>query len=173
MAAAVRAGVPATGSAFFGNYDWLHEPDDAPVTKPVTFTNSGTTDMTLDLAVTGTGPFSLGASSVTVPAGGSVEVPVIGDPTDGATGQLTGYLVGTDAGTGTAVTRTALGLLKEDERHDLKIKLIGRDGGPASQNVVVNRAGQSWPLVLAVQGETTLRLPPGDVHGGDRPGYPG
>jgi subtilisin family serine protease len=161
VAAAVRNTVRATGSAFFGNYDWPHEPTDAPVTKPVTFTNSGTTDVTLNLAITGTGPFTVDGSAVTVPAGGSVDVPVTGDPTVAATGQFTGYLVGIDAATGAAVTRTSLGLLKEDERYDLKIKLVGKDGKPASSRVVVNKENEFWSWLYQVDGEATLRLPPG------------
>ncbi|SCF02662.1 Serine protease, subtilisin family [Micromonospora viridifaciens] len=161
VAAAVRASVRATGSVFFGNFDWPHEPTDAPVTKPVTFTNSGSTAVTLNLAITGTGPFSLGATSVTVPAGGSASVPVTGDPTRPGTGQFTGYLVGTDAATGTPVTRTSLGLLKEDERYDLKVKLVGRDGKPAASIVVIKKAGEFYPLLLNIDGETTLRMPPG------------
>ncbi|MFI7487483.1 S8 family serine peptidase [Micromonospora echinaurantiaca] len=161
VAAAVRATVRATGSAFFGSFDWPHEPTDAPVSRPVTFTNSGPTDVTLDLALTGAGPFTLGATSVTVPAGGSADVAVTGDPRGDAHGQLTGYLVGTDAATGTPVTRTALALLKEDERYDLTIKLTGRDGEPASSQVVLKKAGEFYPWRYAVDGERTLRLPPG------------
>ncbi|MEU2662672.1 S8 family serine peptidase [Micromonospora sp. NPDC007220] len=161
VAAAVRGTVRATGSAFFGTFDWPHEPTDAPVTRSVTFTNSGTAAVTLDLALTGGGPFTLGASTVTVPAGGSADVAVTGDPRGDAHGELTGYLVGTDAATGTAVTRTALGLLKENERYDLKVKLVGRDGKPASATVVVNRAGEPNPGQYPVAGERTLRLPKG------------
>ncbi|SCF28496.1 Serine protease, subtilisin family [Micromonospora purpureochromogenes] len=161
VAAAVRTGVRATGSVYFGFFDWPHEPTDAPVTKPVTFTNSGSTGVTLNLAITGNGPFSLGASSVTVPAGGSVAVPVTGDPTKPGTGQFTGYLVGTDAATGGAVTRTSLGLLKEDERYDLKVKLIGRDGKPATSTVVLKKAGEPYPWLYTVNGEQTLRMSPG------------
>ncbi|MFE9694324.1 S8 family serine peptidase [Micromonospora sp. NPDC005806] len=162
VAAAVRASVRATGSVYFGNFDWPHEPTDAPVTKQVTFTNSGSTGVTLNLAIAGSGPFSLGASSVTVPAGGSVAVPVTGDPTKPGTGQFTGYLVGTDAATGTAVTRTSLGLLKEDERYNLKIKLVGRDGKPATSTVVIKKAGDFGdPWFFTVTGEETLRMPPG------------
>ncbi|MGS2614540.1 S8 family serine peptidase [Micromonospora sp. LZ34] len=161
VAAAVRGTVRATGSAFFGTFDWPHEATDAPVTRQVTFTNSGATAVTLDLALTGAGPFSLGASSVTVPAGGSADVAVIGEPRTDAHGQLTGYLVGTDAATGTPVTRTALALLKEDERYDLTITLTGRDGKPASSMVVVKRAGDFYPWQYPVDGERTLRLPPG------------
>ncbi|MCW3816359.1 S8 family serine peptidase [Micromonospora sp. DR5-3] len=161
VAAAVRTGVRSSGSVFFGNFDWPHEPTDAPVTKQVTFTNSGSTGVTLNLAITGADRFTLGASSVTVPAGGSATVPVTGDPTKPGTGQFTGYLVGTDAATGTAVTRTSLGLLKEDERYDLKVKLIGRDGKPAASTVVIKKAGEFYPWVLNVDGEMTLRMPPG------------
>ncbi|SDZ07741.1 Serine protease, subtilisin family [Saccharopolyspora shandongensis] len=161
VAAAVRENVRATGSVFFGNFDWPHEPTDAPVTKPVTFTNSGSDAVTLNLATTGSGPFSLGADSVTVPAGGSVDVPVTGDPTKPGTGQFTGYLVGTDAATGKAVTRTSLGLLKEDERFDLKIRLIGRDGKPATSTVVVKKDDGSDPFIYTITGEMTLRMPPG------------
>ena len=161
VAAAVRANVRASGSVFFGNFDWPHEPTDAPVTKQVTFTNSGSTSVTLNLAIAGSGPFSLGASSVTVPAGGSATVPVTGDPTRPGTGQFTGYLVGTDAATGTAVTRTSLGLLKEDERYDLKIRLVGRDGKPAASTVVIKKAGEFYPWIIPVTGELTLRMPPG------------
>ncbi|MEH1101091.1 S8 family serine peptidase [Micromonospora sp. CPCC 205561] len=162
VAAAVRGTVRATGSAFFGNFDWPHEPTDAPVTRSVTFTNSGTAPVTLGLALTVGGPFALAASSVTVPAGGSADVAVTGDPRGAAHGELTGYLVGTDTATGAAVTRTALGLLKEPERHDLTIKLVGRDGRPASAVVLVNRAGDLTPSQYPVDGARTLRLPPGN-----------
>lgn len=158
VAAAVRDEVRATGSVFLGNFDWPHEPSDAPVTKPVTFTNTGTTDVTLNLAATG--PFELGAGSVAVPAGGTATVPVSGDPTKPGTGRYTGYLVGTDA-TGAVVTRTSLGLIKEDERYDLTVKLVGRDGRPATSSVVIKQEGEYYPYFLTVAGEQTLRMPPG------------
>ncbi|MFF5214956.1 S8 family serine peptidase [Micromonospora sp. NPDC000442] len=161
VAAAVRGTVRATGSVFFGNFDWPHETTDAPVAKPVTFTNSGTAAVTLNLAVTGTGPFSPSASSVTVPAGGSAEIAVSGDPRSAPHGQVTGYLVGTDAATGAPVTRTALALLKEEERYDLTVKLRGRDGEPVSSTIAVKRAGEWFTWSFAVDGEQTLRLPPG------------
>ncbi|MEU4216902.1 S8 family serine peptidase [Actinoplanes sp. NPDC026623] len=161
VAAAVRGNVRATGSVFFGNFAWPHEPTDAPVTKQVTFTNSGVQEVTLNLATSGTGPFSSGASSVTVPAGGQASVPVTGDPTRPGTGQYSGFLVGTDAATGAAVTRTSLGLLKEDEQYDLKIKIIGRDGKPATAPVVIKKAGDEYPWYYTVTGELTVRMKPG------------
>ncbi|BFU45440.1 S8 family serine peptidase [Krasilnikovia sp. MM14-A1004] len=159
VAAAVRDDVRATGSVFFGNFLWPHRPTEPPVTKQVTFTNSGSTAVTLKLAATG--PFTLGAAAVTVPAGGTATVPVSGDPAGPGTGRFTGYVVGTDAATGAAVTRTSLALIKEDERYDLKIKLIGRDGKPATAPVVIKKDGEEYPWYSTVAGEMTLRMPPG------------
>ncbi|MFG2058713.1 hypothetical protein ACGFI9_32290 [Micromonospora sp. NPDC048930] len=166
VAAAVRTSVRAAGSAFFGFFDWPHEPTDAPVTKQVTFANSGSTDVTLNLAITGTGPFSLGASSVTVPAGGSSAVPVTGDPTRPGSGQFTGYLIGTDAVTGAAVTRTSLGLVKEDERYSLKIKLIGRDGKPARSTVILKEGRRVRPLAVHRRWRDDAAAAVGHLHGG-------
>jgi subtilisin family serine protease len=161
VAAAVTNTVFSTGSAFFGNFDWPHEPSDAPVTKPVTFANSGPSAVTVNLSLVGTGPFSLGASSVTVPAGGSVDVPVTGDPTVAGFGRFTSYLVGTDAATGNAVTRTSLGLIKEEERYNLTVRLRDRLGKAASGFVVVNKAGEFYPYLLNIEGDATVRLPAG------------
>jgi subtilisin family serine protease len=178
VAAAVRATVRATGSAFLGNYPWPHT-DEAPITRTVTFTNDGTAAITLDLTVTG--PFAVSAPSVTVPAGGTADVAVTGDPAAAAYGRNTAVLVGTVAATGAPATRTALALIKEEERYDLTLSLVGRDGQPASGTVVLNREGDWWPSTYAVDGEATLRLPPGtytaetalDVPGekGDRLGF--
>ncbi|MEU0598891.1 S8 family serine peptidase [Streptomyces sp. NPDC006393] len=182
VAAAVRTTVRGTGSLFFGNYTWPHEPSDVAVTKDLTFTNTGTAEVTLNLALTNTdGPFTLGADSVTVPAGGTAAVPVTGDPQNASTGRNVGYVIATDAATGRPVTRTSVALLKEEERYDLNIKLVGRDGKPASGQVVVVQAGDEFPWSLDVQGSATMRMPAGrytvmaelDVPGEkpDRSGY--
>ncbi|MFG2644944.1 S8 family serine peptidase [Streptomyces sp. NPDC048370] len=162
VAAAVRSTVRATGSLFFGNHTWPHEPSDAAVTKDLTFTNAGSADLTLDLALTDDGgPFTLGATTVTVPAGGTAAVPVTGDPKAASAGRHVGYVTATDAATGQPVTRTSVALLKEEERHDLTIKLVGRDGKPAVGQVTVNLAGDFWPWSVHVDGQTTMRMPPG------------
>ncbi|HEX6682475.1 MAG TPA: S8 family serine peptidase [Candidatus Limnocylindrales bacterium] len=161
VAAALRNPVTSGGSLFFGNFDWPHEPSDAPVTKPLTFSNFGSTAVTLNLSLTGGGPFTLGAPSVTVPAGGSASVDVTGDPTAIASGSFTGYVVGTDAATGTAMTRTSVGILKEEERYNLTIKLKDRDGKPAPGRVVLYRENDFWPYIIDLVGEISLRLPPG------------
>ncbi|MEU4353128.1 S8 family peptidase [Streptomyces virginiae] len=162
VAAAVRTAVHGTGSLFFGNYTWPHEPSDVAVTKDLTFTNSGSTAVSLNLAQAGAGgPFRLGATRVSVPAGGTAVVPVTGDPRAAAAGRHVGYVTGTDAATGKPVTRTSVALLKEEERYDLNIKLVGRDGKPAAGWVTVNQAGDSWPWNLYVDGSTTMRMASG------------
>ena len=136
---------------------------DVAVTKDLVLTNHGAADVTLDLALTGTGgPFTLGASTVVVPAGGKATVAVTGDPRSVEFGRFTGYVVGTDAVTGQAVTRTSLALIKEDERYDLNIKLVGRDGKPAA-GWVCHQPGRR---LLAVErststARTTMRMLPG------------
>ena len=100
---------------------------------------------------------------MTVPAGAKATVPVTGDPQAADLGRHVGYVVGTDAATGEPVTRTSVALLKEDERYDLDIKLVDRDGQPAAAWVAINPAGDplgAWGEF--VDGEKTLRLPPGD-----------
>lgn len=161
VAAAVRAAVRASGPVFFGNFTWPHESSDAPVTRQVTFTNTGSTAVNLNVAITGDGPFELGDTAVTVPAGGTATVPVTGDPTEPGTGTFAATLVGTDAATGAVLTRTSLGLLKEAERYDLNLKLLGRDGKPATSTVVIKKAGEFYPYVVTVSGQQTLRMPPG------------
>ncbi|MGX1267491.1 S8 family peptidase [Streptomyces phaeoluteigriseus] len=162
VAAAVRSTLRGTGSLFFGSHTWPHEPGDAAVTQDLTFTNSGSADVTLNLALTGDGgPFTLGATTVTVPAGGTAAVPVTGDPKTASAGRHAGYVTATDAATGRPVTRTSVALLKEDERYDLNIKLVGRDGKPAAGTVAINLAGDSWPWSVDVDGSTTLRMAPG------------
>lgn len=161
VAAAVHSTVRATGSLFFGNYTWPHEPSDVAVTKDLTFTNTGSADVTLNLALTGGAPFTLGATEVNVPAGGTAAAPVTGDPQAAPPGRHTGYVTATDAATGRAVTRTSVALLEEEERYDLNVKLVGRDGKPAAGWVGINLAGDVWPWSLYVDGSTTLRMAPG------------
>ncbi|MFD3535276.1 S8 family serine peptidase [Streptomyces sp. NPDC058664] len=162
VAAAVRTTVRATGSLFFGNHTWPHEPGDVAVTKDLTFTNTGSADVTLDLALTAEGgPFTLGATTVKVPAGGTAAVPVTGDPGAAPVGRQTGYVTATDTATGQPVTRTSVALLEEEERYDLNIELVGRDGKPAAGWVGINLAGDNWPWNVYVDGSTTMRMPPG------------
>ncbi|MEU8675446.1 S8 family serine peptidase [Streptomyces sp. NPDC048560] len=162
VAAAVNSKVRSTGSLFFGNYTWPHEPSDGAVEKDMVLTNTGSAEVKLNLTLTGDGgPFTLGATTVSVPAGGTATVPVTGDPQSASAGRHVGYVITTDAATGRPMTRTSLALIEEEERYDLNIKLVGRDGKPAAGQVTVNLAGDFWPWSVYVDGQTTMRMAPG------------
>ncbi|QNE79209.1 S8 family serine peptidase [Streptomyces finlayi] len=160
-------------SVSFGMQQWPHT-DDTPVTKKVTYRNLGTTDVTLDLAVTGTGPkgkpapagfFTLGTSQVTVPAGGTADVALTADTRLGSTvdGTYSAYLVGTGGG---QTVRTAAAVEREIESYDVKVTYIGRDGKPAryadSDLVGISAATAGiWASPGNTGGSASLRVPKG------------
>ncbi|MYW33235.1 S8 family serine peptidase, partial [Streptomyces sp. SID2119] len=95
-------------SVNLGVQRWPHT-DNVPVSQQVTYRNFGTTDVTLDLTVTGTGPkgkpapagfFTLGAPQVTVPAGGTAAVALTADTRLGGAevGSYSAYVVATGDG---------------------------------------------------------------------------
>jgi subtilisin family serine protease len=162
----------ATGSADLGFHAWPHG-DDRPVSRTVTYRNSGGNPVTIDLALTVTGPDGQPAAlgtvtpkQVTVPAGGTATATVTGDPNAvTGTGRYTGSLVATD-GTGTVRAHTAVALVKEEERYQLTLKGTGRDGGPLGGYVTVYRYGDESTRTVALDPATgdgpALRLPPGE-----------
>ncbi|GLF94881.1 S8 family peptidase [Streptomyces yaizuensis] len=121
----------------FGVQSWPHG-DDRPVTRTITYTNTGGSAVTLALSVSGTGPtgrpapagfFTLGAREVTVPAGGSTSVTVTADTRIGGT--LDGHYSAAVTATGGGRTvRTAAAVDREEESYDLTVKGLGRDGRP-------------------------------------------
>ncbi|MFB7912437.1 S8 family serine peptidase [Streptomyces sp. NPDC056061] len=160
-------------SVDFGVQQWPHT-DDAPVTKQVTYRNLGTTDVTLDLAVDGTGPkgepapagfFALGTKKVTVPAGGTADVPLTVNTKLGGTadGSYSAYLVATGGG---QTVRTAAAVEREVESYDLTVKVIGRDGKPAESytNDLAGLSGEATGVWLSPSGEgatAKVRVPKG------------
>ncbi|MFJ7300185.1 S8 family peptidase [Streptomyces sp. NPDC099088] len=125
-------------SVSFGLQQWPHN-DDTPVAKKLTYRNLGTKDVTLKLAVTGTNPkgqaapagfFKLGATTVTVPAGGKASVGMtvntrLGGTTDGA---YSAYVTATGAGQS---VRTAAAVQREVESYDVTLKFLDREGKQA------------------------------------------
>ncbi|MFF8398287.1 S8 family serine peptidase [Streptomyces sp. NPDC016172] len=125
-------------SVSFGVQQWPHT-DDKPVTKELTYRNLGTKDVTLKLASTATNPkgqaapagfFKLGATSVTVPAGGKASVPFtvntkLGGTVDGA---YSAYVTATGGG---QTVRTAAAVQREVESYDVTLKFLDRDGKAA------------------------------------------
>ncbi|WP_026366174.1 S8 family serine peptidase [Promicromonospora sukumoe] len=184
-------GVDASGGGLLGFYGWPHDGDE-PASAVVTLTNSTDADVTLALSTDVTGPdgadsdlMTLSASEVVVPAGGTADVTVTADADDAAlAGKYSGAVVGTDA-SGEVSVRTAVALVKEEERYGLDITALDRSGKPASGYVDFYRYGDQFTSSLPIDPATgevpTQRLEPGvysataflDVAGSKGPGSTG
>ncbi|MFJ4968176.1 S8 family peptidase [Streptomyces sp. NPDC088755] len=160
-------------SLSFGVQQWPHG-DDLPGTEKVRYRNLGTSDVTLDLSVTGTDPkgkpapagfFTLGANQVTVPAGGTAEVALSADTRLGGNldGTYSAYLVATGGGQS---VRTAAAVEREVESYDLTVEHIDRQGRPAAyaENTLFDLTGAAGGFFLntpVVDGTAKVRLPKG------------
>ncbi|MFG3192038.1 S8 family serine peptidase [Streptomyces omiyaensis] len=163
VAAAIAAEVTATGSADLGFFAWPHE-ENEPVTKTVTYTNSSDTPVELDLAVEGmpAGTAALADTTLTVPARGTASTTVTGDGTAAPVGTSSGRITATAGGT--PVARTALGLVKEEERHTLTVHVKDRDGAPAAAGLGIKEltpGEDPFPASVGESGTLKLRLKPG------------
>ncbi|MBD0709635.1 MULTISPECIES: S8 family peptidase [unclassified Streptomyces] len=156
----------------YGTARWPHQ-DDTPATKKVTYRNLGSADVTLDLSVATLDPagkpapagfFSLGASQVTVPAGGTADVDLVADTRVGDTdGAFSGYVTATAAGQS---VRTAAVAVREEESYDVTIRTLGRDGADAAffANDLIGVAGPAAHFQGRIDdqsGSRTLRVPKG------------
>ncbi|GAA2446861.1 S8 family serine peptidase [Streptomyces glaucus] len=161
-------------SVSFGVQQWPHT-DDEPVTKQLTYRNLGTEDVTLTLSATATDPkgqaapagfFELGATEVTVPAGGRASVDVTVNTRLGGTldGAYAAYVTATGGG---QTVRTAAAVQREAESYDVTVEHIGRDGRPtdAYETVLFGYAGpgkdRSFGVPVVSSGSTTVRVPKG------------
>ncbi|MFJ3906320.1 S8 family peptidase [Streptomyces sp. NPDC090025] len=159
-------------SLTYGTAAWPHS-DDQPVTKKLAYRNLGATDVTLDLSVNTLDPagkpapagfFALGASRLTVPAGGRAEVDLVADTRIGdADGTFTGYVTATADGRS---VRTAAVAVREVESYALTLKALGRDGADA-ENYATTLIGVDGPAkgystrIDNQPGAQTLRVPKG------------
>jgi hypothetical protein len=150
----------------FGTAAWPHE-DDEPVTRELTYRNSGESDVTLTLGLETAAPdglFALGAGTVTVPAGGTATVPVVADTRRGgdASGDFT--VVVTATGDDGQRIRTAGTVHREREMHQVTVDVTGLDGRPEDD---------WWGFVYSFEtgrhtgfepdgGTATVRAPGGD-----------
>jgi subtilisin family serine protease len=127
----VSADPPALG---FARQRWPHN-DDTADTRTVTYRNSGAGPVTLSLSAQATGPdgkpapagfFTLGATSVTVPAGGTASVTLMADT---RAGRVDGYYTGrlTATAGGTAVT-TPFAIDREVESYDVTVRHLDQAG---------------------------------------------
>ncbi|WP_137845132.1 S8 family serine peptidase [Microbacterium sp. 2FI] len=174
--AAVQAPVVASGSGDFGMLAWGETP--APVSRTIEYANRSDAEMTIDLTATleDTTPGSGGmipmtttsasaslvmdAESLTIPAGETRAVTLTVDPATVPAGtQLSGALVASIDGA--PVARTALGTIAEAERYDLTLTATDFAGEPTLTYAWLWNAETGWFSPIAVDGETTLRLPGG------------
>jgi subtilisin family serine protease len=130
LARAVAQKVTGTGVADFG---LLSTKDSELTKKTVTYTNGGTTPVTLTLkddldAVTTDVP------AVTVPAGGSANVAVTFDRTKSDLGLHGGWLTAT--GPDGILVTTAIGVTLDPPHHKVTFTSLGRDGRPAGVPVL-------------------------------------
>ncbi|NES14896.1 MULTISPECIES: S8 family serine peptidase [Micromonospora] len=145
---AVTADVYGPGTVDAGSFNWPHL-HQQPATTKVTLTNDGAAPVTFALSIEGaTGEdgtplpqrtLTTGLDTVTVPAHGTADVPVILDPavrqTASAYGTIGGRLVAR-AGDGTTVT-TAIGAWLEPHTVTVTLHLIDRRGqAPATPSFV-------------------------------------
>ncbi|WP_407705994.1 S8 family peptidase [Streptomyces yaizuensis] len=156
----------------FGLQRWPHH-DDTPVTKRVTYRNTGTEPVTLDLTVETTGPggspapagfFALDTPRVTVPAGGTAAVGLTADTRLGGTadGHYSAAVTATGGG---RTIRTAAAVDREVESYDLTLHHVKRPGMANWGTDVVGYAGLAKGRRVEPDmstGTVTLRLPKGD-----------
>ncbi|MER8005891.1 S8 family peptidase [Streptomyces sp. NPDC094149] len=166
-------------SVSFGKQRWPHT-DDRPVTQHITYRNDGDHPVTLDLTATATGPggstspegmFTLSTTRLTVPAGGTAGVDLTADTrVEAADGAYSGTLVATARnGAEPAAVRTAFGVVREAEAHDLTLKFLDRGGKPVSAPLteILGYSGTYWTTNLEdseqiSKGVYRVRVPRGD-----------
>ncbi|MFD9036335.1 S8 family serine peptidase [Streptomyces sp. NPDC059567] len=160
VAKAVDTTIEATGSVAAAVYKWPYQ-GAAKTERTLTYRNTGNADVTLDLSLDTDDPaYTLSASTVTVPANGSADVTLTLDPTNVPSNtSFSGQVIARNGDT--VAAHTGFALYKERELYDYTLELKGRDGKPANGIVALTFEGNRTPVSIAVQGKTTLRVPPG------------
>ncbi|WP_419992953.1 S8 family peptidase [Streptomyces boninensis] len=171
---AIKQGVYAAPTSLnLGSAPWPHD-DDEPITKPLTYRNTGSADVTLDLSIAGKGPdgsaapegmFKVSPAKVTVPAGGTAEASVTADTkVEAPDGK---YSAAVTATAGEQSVRTAVAVEREIPSYALSLKHLGRDGKAAAafqtyiHGLTGEAAGEEFTLDENSE-STTVRLPKGE-----------
>ncbi|MFE4290583.1 S8 family serine peptidase [Streptomyces sp. NPDC056907] len=156
----------------FGVQQWPHT-DDKPVTKRLTYRNSGAKPVTLDLSVATVGPkgkpapagfFALGAKQVTVPAGGTADVDLTANTSVGTLDGTYSGAVTAKAAEGGQQARTSFAVTREVESYDLTMKFIDTKGKPArAESTVFGLTADFWenPYDSDGDGIAKIRVPKG------------
>ncbi|GGT21099.1 hypothetical protein GCM10010222_73810 [Streptomyces tanashiensis] len=159
-----------------GSYNWPQDASDRS-TVQVPFTNTGGSDLTLNLRVSGvhgndgsdihSGIAKLEDTRVRIPAGATVQVPLRIDPTArlkaSQYGAVTGRILATGGGAHVSVPFT---LYVQPETVTLRIKVVDRNGkpatGPSSLELVDLDTDKGERRFNAGAAEQTFSLRPGD-----------
>jgi subtilisin family serine protease len=155
-----------------GTQQWPHG-DDQPVAKTLTYTNTGTEAVTLDLAAAVKGPdgstapqgmFTLTPARLTVPAGGQASATLTTDTKVEAADGVYGGVV-TASGGGQSV-RTPVAVTREVESYDVALTFIDRDGAMTDRYsygfLNVDNRGSYNPYDPS--GTVVARLPKGEYY---------
>ncbi|MFJ6013743.1 S8 family serine peptidase [Streptomyces sp. NPDC092952] len=164
VAASLDARLDLSGPVDFG-MTW-YEGKDATYekrTRTLTVSNPSGAAQTVKLAAhlsqgsPADGSLAFGRDEVTVPAGGSVDVPVVLDPNLLDDGSYTGEITATAADGATA--HAALGFAKEPPSYGMNIGLKGRDGKTPDRGlVIVMGLDSAYYETFPVNKLATLRL---------------
>ncbi|MEO3791099.1 S8 family serine peptidase [Nonomuraea sp. B10E15] len=139
VAKAVKQSVAAdAGTLSFGHLRWPYEDD--PIERTLTYRNSGTAPVTLDLALDAPEDvYTLGATQVTVPANDTAAVTVTAQVKSSRPGAFPGRITATGGG---VTISTLVNLSTEAESYDLHVKMIDQLG------TVPDRPDDYMPMTL-------------------------
>ncbi|HEX8344403.1 MAG TPA: S8 family serine peptidase, partial [Actinoplanes sp.] len=149
-------------SVSFGLLKWPNA-EAKPVTRTVTYRNTGTAAVTLDLSVQTTRAgriHTVSPAKLTVPAGGTATAQVTADTTGAPAGAHTARLLAT-AGSMSVVTPVAID--KEKESYNLDVRYLDKNGAAAeiADTSLVNLdTGEAFFPTLT-DGTVSLRIPKG------------
>ncbi|MEV6235475.1 S8 family serine peptidase [Lentzea sp. NPDC051838] len=158
----------SVGSINHGIVQWPHT-DDAPIPTAVTYHNSGTSPVTVNLAAevkdpngkaAPAGMFTVSPSSLTIAPGADAQATVTTNTkVNGADGIYSGVVTAGDIRTPITVTR-------EVESYDLRVNVLGADGKPtpdyAFRLVDLSKPEQRVPYDAS--GSLTVRVPKGQYY---------
>ncbi|MEH1123499.1 S8 family serine peptidase [Micromonospora sp. CPCC 206061] len=156
----------------FGRPFWPHH-DDEPIVRTATYRNTGSADVTLDLAMNVRGPkgvaspagmFTLSSAQVTVPAGGEAKVTITADTTvGGPDGLYSGQLVATSGDTRVI---TGIGVNKEVESYNVTVSHLDQAGAATGDYFSLLLGLDSFAAidVYDEDGTATVRVPKGNYN---------
>lgn len=139
IATTVKSTVFATGTAYLGIHPLAEDPG-AKAERPIEYTNTSASAVTLDLTLKGDvgETLKLSDATVTVPANGTATSTLSADLTDIADKRAYTGVIEARSG-GTLVARTVVGVSTEDTPKHLRITAKDRDGSPLAGEIMLMR----------------------------------